>query len=58
MSTEIITADTLERTAMRELFNAGFSGYLVPMHLDEPAFATHLDRNDIDLARVTGAGRR
>jgi GNAT superfamily N-acetyltransferase len=50
MSTAIITADTLERSAMRELVNAGFSGYLVPMHLDEAAFAAHLDRNDIDLA--------
>ncbi|HEY3773730.1 MAG TPA: GNAT family N-acetyltransferase [Solirubrobacteraceae bacterium] len=50
MSTTIITAETLELSATRELFNAGFSGYLVPMHLDEPTFATHLDRNDIDLA--------
>lgn len=50
MSTTIISADTLERTALRELFNAGFSGYLVPMHLDEATFATQLDRNDIDLA--------
>jgi ribosomal protein S18 acetylase RimI-like enzyme len=49
VSTTIITGDTLERSAMRELFNAGFSGYLVPMHLDEAAFETHLDRNDIDL---------
>jgi ribosomal protein S18 acetylase RimI-like enzyme len=50
VSTTITTADTLERSAMRELFNAGFSGYLVPMHLDEAAFATHLDRNDVDLS--------
>ncbi len=50
MSTTVITADTLERSAMRDLFNAGFSGYLVPMHLDEATFATHLDSNDIDLA--------
>lgn len=50
MSTEVITADTLEGTAMRELFNDGFSGYLVPMHLDDAAFAVHVERNDIDLA--------
>lgn len=50
MSTTIITADTLERTAMRELFNAGFSGYMFPMHQDEAMFETHLERNDIDLA--------
>lgn len=49
-SLSIITAQELERSALRDLFNAGFSGYLVPMHLDEAAFATHLDRNDIDLA--------
>jgi ribosomal protein S18 acetylase RimI-like enzyme len=49
VSPEIITADTLGLSAMRELFNAGFSGYLMPMHLDEVAFATHLERNDIDL---------
>jgi len=46
---EIITADTLGHGAMRELFNAGFTGYLVPMHLDETAFETHLSANDIDL---------
>jgi ribosomal protein S18 acetylase RimI-like enzyme len=50
VSTEIITADALERAAIRELFNAGFSGYLVPMHLDESAFETHLEHHDIDLA--------
>jgi ribosomal protein S18 acetylase RimI-like enzyme len=50
MSVTIITADDLERPAMRELFNEGFSGYLVPMHLDEAAFETHLDDNDIDLS--------
>jgi GNAT superfamily N-acetyltransferase len=46
----VITAHELERPALRDLFNAGFSGYLVPMHHDEATFQTHLDRNDIDLA--------
>jgi ribosomal protein S18 acetylase RimI-like enzyme len=48
-SLSIITAQELERSALRDLFNAGFSGYLVPMHQDEATFRTHLDRNDIDL---------
>jgi ribosomal protein S18 acetylase RimI-like enzyme len=48
-SLSIITAQELERSALRDLFNAGFSGYLVPMHQDEATFRTHLIRNDIDL---------
>jgi len=45
----VLPADTLEPSALRELFNAGFSDYLVPMQLDAPAFAEHVRVNDIDL---------
>ena len=42
-------ASTLDRSQLRELFNEGFSDYLVPMQLDEVAFRDHVDGNDIDL---------
>jgi GNAT superfamily N-acetyltransferase len=46
----LTTAQSLSGEAMRELFNQGFSDYLVPMHLDAAAFTRHLDINDIDLS--------
>jgi GNAT superfamily N-acetyltransferase len=46
----LLPADTLAPAALRELFNEGFSGYLVPMHMDEADFAAHLEVNDVDLA--------
>ncbi len=49
MTKTITSAHTLERAAMHELFNEGFSGYLVPMRLDDAAFSTYLEHNDIDL---------
>ena len=42
-------ASTLDLSLLRELFNEGFSEYLVPMELDDVAFRDHLNGNDIDL---------
>lgn len=42
-------ASALEVSLVRELFNEGFSDYLVPMRLDDAAFRYHVDGNDIDL---------
>jgi len=46
----VLPADSLEPPALRELFNEGFSDYLVPMRLDAAAFAEHVRVNDVDLA--------
>jgi ribosomal protein S18 acetylase RimI-like enzyme len=40
----------LDRPALTALFNDAFSDYLVPMRLDEEAFAGHVEINDIDLS--------
>lgn len=37
--------------ALLDLFNAGFSDYVLPMHLDAAALRAHVRANDIDLAR-------
>ena len=42
-------ASTLDPSLVRELFNEGFSDYLVPLQLDEAAFRGHVAGNDIDL---------
>ena len=42
-------ASTLDPSLLRELFNEGFSDYLLPMQLDDVAFRVHVDGNDIDL---------
>jgi ribosomal protein S18 acetylase RimI-like enzyme len=42
-------ASTLDLPQLRELFNEGFSEYLVPMRLDDVAFRDHVSGNDIDL---------
>ena len=42
-------ASTLDLPRLRELFNEGFSEYLVPMQLDDVAFRGHVNGNDIDL---------
>ncbi len=42
-------ADTLGLAGLAELFNAGFSDYVLPMQLDEAALREHLEDNDIDL---------
>ena len=53
------SADALGPARAAALFNAGFSGYLVPMQLDEAALREHVEENDIDLrdSRVVVAGR-
>ena len=46
----VISADLLALPALTDLFNAGFSDYIVPMRLHEPGFRDHLANNDIDPA--------
>jgi GNAT superfamily N-acetyltransferase len=46
---EILPAASLTLTALRQLFNAGYSDYLRPLQLDEAAFAEHMASNEIDL---------
>lgn len=43
-------ADALAPAALAELFNAGFSDYLVPLQLDEAALREHVRVHDVDLA--------
>ncbi len=45
----LITASELAPDELRELFNRGFSDYLVPLQLGEDAFREHLAVNDVDL---------
>ncbi len=47
----LVPAATLDHAALTAAFNAGFSGYLVPMHMDEDALREHIAVNDIDLGR-------
>jgi hypothetical protein len=42
-------ARTLDLSPLRELFNEGFSDYLLPLQLDDGAFRDHVDGNHIDL---------
>src|ERR1700760_4101523 len=53
ISTPVVTlapAGSLPLTALTDLFNAGYSDYLVPLRLDEAASRAHVAVNDIDLA--------
>jgi GNAT superfamily N-acetyltransferase len=45
----LVPAGSLGIAALTELFNAGYSDYVVPLHLDERAFRDHVSVNDIDL---------
>jgi ribosomal protein S18 acetylase RimI-like enzyme len=45
------TAAELARDRLLELFNAGFSDYLIPLQLDAGTLRTHLRENDIALDR-------
>lgn len=45
----LIPASELPEPALLDLFNAGFSDYLLPMQLTAAAFAEHIAANDIDL---------
>jgi ribosomal protein S18 acetylase RimI-like enzyme len=46
----LIPASKLPEAELVDLFNAGFSDYLLPMRLTTAAFAEHVAANDIDLA--------
>lgn len=49
MTAEVRPAAAFDGAELTALFNAGFAGYLVPMRMDEEAFAQHVGDNDIDL---------
>ena len=46
---KIMAARSLPLPALTDVFNAGFSEYVVPMRMTESALAEHLDVNGIDL---------
>jgi hypothetical protein len=46
---ELLPARTLPSAQLRDLFNAGYRGYLVPLALDESQMRHHLTDNDIEL---------
>ena len=50
---KIVPASGLDLPTLTALFNAGFTGYLVPMRLSEERFRDHLATNDIDLGLST-----
>ncbi|HEY2868620.1 MAG TPA: GNAT family N-acetyltransferase [Gaiellales bacterium] len=47
----VVPAAELGTAKLLEVFNAGFSDYLVPLRLDEATLRTHLHDNDIALDR-------
>ena len=47
----IVPADTLELEQLAAVFNAGYEGYFVPMHVDAAALGPMLALWDVDLAR-------
>src|SRR6478672_8116523 len=55
----LIRASELSEHALVDLFNAGYSDYLLPMRLTDAAFAEHVTANDIDLdcSRVVRDGQ-
>lgn len=46
---QVIAARQLGLGALRDIFNAAYSDYLVPVEFDEATFAAHIADNDIDL---------
>lgn len=46
-----VSAAALGEAALLDLFNAGFSDYVLPMQLDAAALGRHVRTNDVDLAR-------
>ena len=46
---EITAARSITMSALTNVFNSGFSEYVVPMQMAEAALAEHLDVNGIDL---------
>lgn len=47
----LVPASSLEPAALTDVFNLGFSGYLVPLQMDEVSLREHIAVNDIDLER-------
>lgn len=55
----IVPADRYSLAELADLFNSGYEGYGVPIHIDEPAMRHIVDAWDIDLSRsrvAEGAG--
>jgi GNAT superfamily N-acetyltransferase len=48
---KVVSAESLGAAGLLDLFNAGFSDYVVPMQLDAAALHGHVRTNDVDLAR-------
>ena len=49
----LVRASELPEHALVDLFNAGYSDYLLPMALSTAAFVEHLAANDIDTKGTT-----
>src|ERR1041385_3314615 len=49
MSIVMRPASSLSLAALTTLFNAGYEGYVIPFHLDEPALRSMTSSFDIDL---------
>ena len=47
----LVPAGSVEPAALTEVFNLGFSGYLVPLQMDEDGLREHVAVNDIDVDR-------
>jgi ribosomal protein S18 acetylase RimI-like enzyme len=45
----VVPASSFDRAELARLFEAGYEGYFVPIHVDEAAFAFMVDAWDIDL---------
>jgi GNAT superfamily N-acetyltransferase len=48
---DLVSADSLAPGDLVQVFNLGFTDYLVPMVMDEAGLADHIACNDIDLVR-------
>jgi ribosomal protein S18 acetylase RimI-like enzyme len=48
---KIVEASSFDNARLAELFEAGYEGYFVPIHVDEAAFAYMVDAWDVDLDR-------
>jgi ribosomal protein S18 acetylase RimI-like enzyme len=53
----VVPASTFTPARLAEIFNAGYEGYAVPIHLDEASYTALLDAWDIDLERSRVAVR-
>jgi len=48
---KLVPASTFAPPHLAEIFNAGYEGYAVPIHLDEASYLAMIDSWDIDLER-------